>query len=207
MRVVVDCNECGCSSVDRVLASEAKGRGFDPRQPHQTQRSNVTPLMPSHARSSRSTALNTVTVGPLTMARAVASTLFTCTRATIQTARQIAAMVQSVEVLDDTVHVSAAPEVVPPSGGPLVCVPVGNENVALRTDMSVDRTERSVTLTFKLDAYLLDPQSVTRFGPLVSRLTGRINTQVRINLRDTLEAERVAPPTAPRKLLSRPLQK
>jgi hypothetical protein len=27
--------ECGCSSVDRVLASEAKGRGFDPRQPHQ----------------------------------------------------------------------------------------------------------------------------------------------------------------------------
>jgi hypothetical protein len=26
--------ECGCSSVDRVLASEAKGRGFDPRQPH-----------------------------------------------------------------------------------------------------------------------------------------------------------------------------
>ena len=29
----------GCSSVDRVLASEAKGRGFDPRQPRQiTQR-------------------------------------------------------------------------------------------------------------------------------------------------------------------------
>lgn len=27
--------EGGCSSVDRVLASEAKGRGFDPRQPHQ----------------------------------------------------------------------------------------------------------------------------------------------------------------------------
>ena len=26
--------QCGCSSVDRVLASEAKGRGFDPRQPH-----------------------------------------------------------------------------------------------------------------------------------------------------------------------------
>src|ERR1035437_2051098 len=27
--------KCGCSSVDRVLASEAKGRGVDPRQPHQ----------------------------------------------------------------------------------------------------------------------------------------------------------------------------
>ena len=26
--------ECGCSSMDRVLASEAKGCGFDPRQPH-----------------------------------------------------------------------------------------------------------------------------------------------------------------------------
>ncbi len=31
--------QCGCSSVDRVLASEAKGRGFDPRQPHQTRSS------------------------------------------------------------------------------------------------------------------------------------------------------------------------
>src|SRR3990167_1926923 len=27
---------CGCSSVDRVSASEAECRGFDPRQPHQT---------------------------------------------------------------------------------------------------------------------------------------------------------------------------
>ena len=27
--------QCGCSSVDRVSASEAEGRGFDPRQPHQ----------------------------------------------------------------------------------------------------------------------------------------------------------------------------
>lgn len=27
------CRQCGCSSVDRVSASEAEGRGFDPRQP------------------------------------------------------------------------------------------------------------------------------------------------------------------------------
>ena len=27
--------QCGCSSVDRVLASEAKGRWFDSSQPHQ----------------------------------------------------------------------------------------------------------------------------------------------------------------------------
>ena len=32
--VYVIFQRCGCSSVDRVLASEAKGRGFDPRQPH-----------------------------------------------------------------------------------------------------------------------------------------------------------------------------
>jgi hypothetical protein len=162
--------------------------------------------MPSHERSSRSRALNTVTVGPLTMARVVATTLFTRTRATIKAARQIAAMVQSIDVLDDKMEVSAVPEVVVPTG-PLICVPVGNENVALRSDMSVDRTERSVVLTFKLDAYLLDHQSVTRFGPLVSRMTGRIHSQVRINLRDTLEAEVIAPPTAPRKLLPRPTRK
>lgn len=32
---------CGCSSVDRVLASEAKGRGFDPRQPRQSNAKNL----------------------------------------------------------------------------------------------------------------------------------------------------------------------
>ena len=35
---------CGCSSVDRVLASEAKGRGFDPRQPHHFFTFLITPL-------------------------------------------------------------------------------------------------------------------------------------------------------------------
>ena len=33
----------GCSSVDRVLASEAKGRGFDPRQPRQLQVQAIRP--------------------------------------------------------------------------------------------------------------------------------------------------------------------
>ena len=36
---------CGCSSVDRVLASEAKGRGFDPRQPHQCYSRNPESLL------------------------------------------------------------------------------------------------------------------------------------------------------------------
>jgi hypothetical protein len=35
LRVSSDIPPCGCSSVDRVLASEAKGRWFDPSQPHQ----------------------------------------------------------------------------------------------------------------------------------------------------------------------------
>ena len=157
--------------------------------------------MTSHARSSRSTALNTVAVGPLTMARAMASTLFTRTRATVSAVRQMAAMVQSVEVLEDHVEVSSIAEVVPLTG-PLLCVPVGKENVALRTDISLDRTERSLVLTLKLDAYLLDQHSVGGFGPMVSRLTGRINTQVRINLRDTLELEQVAASTPPLKLHS-----
>jgi len=34
LRITSDIPPRGCSSVDRVLASEAKGRGFDPRQPH-----------------------------------------------------------------------------------------------------------------------------------------------------------------------------
>ena len=42
---------CGCSSVDRVLASEAKGRGFDPRQPrHPANPSNQQPASDSEKR-------------------------------------------------------------------------------------------------------------------------------------------------------------
>ncbi len=37
----------GCSSVDRVLASEAKGRGFDPRQPRHPS-SRMPLLLPCH---------------------------------------------------------------------------------------------------------------------------------------------------------------
>ena len=36
-------SQCGCSSVDRVLASEAKGRWFDPSQPHHP---HLTPCSP-----------------------------------------------------------------------------------------------------------------------------------------------------------------
>jgi hypothetical protein len=35
---------CGCSSVDRVLASEAKGRWFDPSQPHHPVRNLPLPV-------------------------------------------------------------------------------------------------------------------------------------------------------------------
>lgn len=156
--------------------------------------------MNSHSHSSRSTALNTVTVGPLTMARAVVSTLVTRTRNTIGMARQLAAMVQSVDVLDDRMEISAMPEMLVPTG-PLLWVPVGKDDVALRSDISVDRTERSVVFTLKLHAYVLDRQSTAGLGPLVSRLSGHMNTQVRINLRDTIEAELPAPT---RKRLTRP---
>src|SRR6218665_2750022 len=51
----------GCSSVDRVLASEAKGRGFDPRQPHHS------PLMMRVGQStgSRRTARNLLLYSPI----------------------------------------------------------------------------------------------------------------------------------------------
>lgn len=157
--------------------------------------------MPKHNRTSRSSELNTVTVGPLTMARAMLSTLVSQTRTTIRMARRISSMVQSVEVLDDRMEVSATPEVL--RGGPIVCVPVGKENVALQGGMSVEQTDTSVLITLKMNAYLLDRSASTQFGPLVSRMAGHFNTQVRINLRDTIDAETSEAPLPPRRRLSK----
>lgn len=135
------------------------------------------------------------------MARAMVSTLVTQTRTTIQIARRISSMVQSVELLDDRVEVSATPEVL--RGGPIVCVPVGKENVALQGGVSVEQTPRSVLITLKLNAYLLDRSASTHFGPLVSRMTGHFNTQVRINLRDTIDAETPEVPHPPHRRLTK----
>ena len=110
-------------------------------------------------------------------------------------------MVQSVELLDDRVDVSATPEVL--RAGPTVCVPLGKENVALQGNVSVEKDARSVVITVKINAYLLDRAATTHFGPLVSRMSGRFNTQVRINLRDTIDAEATAAPTPINRRLSK----
>lgn len=135
------------------------------------------------------------------MARAMLSTLVTQTRTTIQMARRISSMVQSVEVLEDRVEVSATPEVL--RGGPIVCVAVGKDNVALQGGVSVEQTPRSVLITLKLNAYLLDRSASTHFGPLVSRMAGHFNSQVRINLRDTIDAETLEAPHPPRRRISK----
>lgn len=130
--------------------------------------------------------LNTLNVGPLTMAKAMLTKLVSRTRGTIQVARQISAMVESVEKLDDRFEVSAAPQVL--NGEPLVCLSVGRDQVAMQSVVSVEHVDRSVLISLKLNAYLLDRTSNIRFGPLVSSMAGHFNTQVRINLRDTVEA-------------------
>lgn len=142
--------------------------------------------------------LNTLNVGPLTMAQAMVSKLVARTRDTIQVARHISAMVESVERLDDRFEVSAAPQVL--NGEPLVCLSVGKDQVAMQSVVSVEQTGRSVLITLKLNAYLLDRAANTRFGPLVSSMAGHFNTQVRINLRDTFVAEDSQVPEPTRRL-------
>ena len=63
----------GCSSVDRVLASEAKGRGFDPRQPHQLNQwvTDLCGLGRSQCRSTRRVVYQLCTPNRLTSSRAL----------------------------------------------------------------------------------------------------------------------------------------
>lgn len=157
--------------------------------------------MPKYARSSRSSALNTVKVGPLTMARAVFSTLVSNTRSTMRTVHQISSMVQSVELVNDRLEVSTTPETVRP--GPMVYLPVGKENVALQGDFTVEQSPNNVLISLQLNAYLLNSAASTPFGPLVSRMAGHINTRLRIKLRETIDVEVLAPVVPPSRRLTR----
>lgn len=140
-------------------------------------------------------------VSPVTMARAMFSTLVSNTRSTIRTMRQISSLVQSVELVNDRLEVSTTPETVRP--GPVVYLPMGKENVALQGDFSVEQTKHSVVISVKLNAYLLNSAASTPFGPLVSRMAGHLKTQVRIKLRETIDVEVVHPPVPPSRRLTR----
>jgi hypothetical protein len=157
--------------------------------------------MPKYARSSRSRPLNTVAVGPVTMARAVLRSLVSNTRSTIRVVQQISSMVQSVELVNDRLEVSTTPEAVRP--GPVVYLPMGKENVALQGDFSVTQTKHSVVISVKLNAYLLNSAASNSLGSLVSRMAGHLNTQVRIKLRETIDVEVIHPPVPPSRRLTK----
>lgn len=137
----------------------------------------------------------------MTMARAVFSALVSNTRSTMRTVQRISAMVQSVELVNDRVEVSTTPETVRP--GPVVYLPMGKENVAIQGDFSVEQSPQSVLISVKLNAYLLNSSASTPFGPLVSRMAGHFNSQLRIKLRETIDVEVIAPPVPPSRRLTK----
>lgn len=71
-----------------------------------------------------------------------------------QIARKIAAMVESVEQLKDrsNANVAMSPEVVPQCPA-MLYLAVGIEIVAIKSVMSVEKTDRSVLISLKFDAY------------------------------------------------------
>lgn len=145
-------------------------------------------LMRKSHQSSAQTGLNSVSVGPLTIARAMLTTLVMRTQQNFQIARKIAAMVESVERLEDRFNVVMSPEVVPQCPA-MLYMAVGKENVAMKSVMSVEKTDQSVLINLKFDAYVLERASMSRSGPLVSRMATHLNSKFRINLRETVEAE------------------
>lgn len=110
-------------------------------------------------------------------------------------------MVESMETLVDHVDVVITPQPVPQSSS-MVYLPVGNETLSMKSKLSVERTDRNVLISLNFDAYLIDRSSMSRSGPLVSRMAGHFNSQIRINLRDTLEAEIAGAPVVARGRLS-----
>lgn len=136
------------------------------------------------------------------MARAMLTTLVTRTQQNFQIARKIAAMVESVEQLEDRFNVAMSPEVVPQCPA-MLYLAVGKENVAMKSVMSVEKTDRSVLISLKFDAYVLERASMSRSGPLVSRMASHLNSKIRINLRETVEAEIAGAPVVARPSLSK----
>ena len=136
------------------------------------------------------------------MARALVSSLMTRTKQNFQIAHKIAAMVESVEKLEDRFEVAMTPELVPQSPD-MRYLPVGKENVAIKSVLSVEKTDQNILISLKFDAYVLERSSMSRSGQLVSRMASHLNSKIRINLRHTIEAETAGAKVVARRRLAK----
>jgi hypothetical protein len=158
-------------------------------------------------KSTQARALNTLQVSPLTLARETVGTALLQVRQTMALAQQLAASIRSVELVSDDVRISYQPAVIDSRG--LLRVPVGDQDIGLRADLSLARQGNSMLLGLRLDAHLLERlDQIERLagnplGTLIAQASCHLHTKVRVVLAETIEAEPLPTQTAPRRRLNR----
>ncbi|MBK6638330.1 MAG: hypothetical protein IPG34_12085 [Rhodocyclaceae bacterium] len=145
------------------------------------------------------TELNTVRVAPLSMARSAVARAVDRVRQAVDVVQAVRSAVKSVDVHSEPVEVDYTRKVI--SSSAVRIVPAGNLDIGILGGLQLHNDDNTVTLALKFDAYLIDRSAAAPRGNLFAEASCRMNSQVRVVLRETIDALPVPPPKAkPRRL-------
>lgn len=146
--------------------------------------------------------LNVVKLAPLTVARGAARQAVQRVQRAVDLMQSLRSAVKSVAFVSEPVRMEMQPQVLNPAAVRLLPPSplMGMQEVAVAGGLQMRHEDNTLTLSLKLDTYLLAPRVVSR-GQMISAASVRFNSELRVVLRETIDAVPVPPPTpAPRRL-------
>lgn len=151
---------------------------------------------------SRRNDLKTIDVAPLAFARSAAASAIRRVRDVVGVVQSVRSAVKSVDFQADPVHVEYTPKAINASAVRIVSV--GMQDVGILGGLQMSNDHHTVTFALKFDAYLLDRHLPAPAGSLVAAASCRVNSRVRVVLRETIDALPVPPAKPAPRRLSRP---
>lgn len=148
------------------------------------------------------TELKTVRVAPLTLARSAVAVAVAHVRNAVDVVQAMRSAVKSVDFHSQPVEFDYTPK--PINAAAVRIVPAGRQDIGILGGLQMLTDNNTVTLALKFDAYLIDRRVPVPSGSLMAEASCRVNSQMRVVLRDTIDALPMPPPRAKPKRLLRP---
>lgn len=145
--------------------------------------------------------LHVVKVAPLTLARGAAVQAVQNVRWAIGVVQTMRSAVKSVALISEPVQMETRRQVLNPAA--VRVLPVGMQEVAVAGGLQMKSVDNTLTLSLKLDTYLLAPRLFTG-GQMVAEASARFNSELRVVLRETIDATPIPPPPPKPRRLPRP---
>jgi hypothetical protein len=134
-------------------------------------------------------ALQTIRLSPLTLARGAATELAGRVRQAVNVVQAVRSSVKSVAVSAQPMQMEVKQQAI--SEAAVVKLPMGLNEVAVLGGLQVSNIDNTVTVRMNVDTFLIDRFAARMPGTLVSNATCRFSTELRVELRETIDGAAV----------------